>query len=202
MFGKLTRCQCSADKDVSRYQKMFGELPVVELSTIRERGKGTKAMKTAAREFIKSPQGFLTIWGTNGNGKSTTAKAITNGVIKSRKAALYITAKMMVDYVKAGIGDFDKDTASRVRLFSDIPVLIIDELTAVRWTEWVGENLFEIILNRVDSGLGTVLIMDQSPADHLDDRIVSRISGGVVVVNNDSDFRPAMGTKLGENKEL
>jgi len=148
-------------------------------------------MKAAASAFVENPSSYLSIWGTNGNGKSLTAKAITCELIRRGTATIYVTAHDMMAYVKAGIeNDFSVD--DRVSKLASVEVLCVDELTQVRWTDFVTEKIETILDRRYAARLGTVLVMDENPTQELHRRLVSRMKSGTIIENNDKDMRPLL----------
>jgi len=191
-FGRMIRCECKAIDDLSELQKMLGSpIDKVTLGNILDQGIGSQKMKGAAAEFVGSHSGYLTIWGTNGNGKTLTLQAIANECITLGVATVYVTASDLMQYIKDGIGK-DFGVEDRVIKMATIPVLCIDELTQVNWTEFVSEKIETILDRRYAGRLGTVLAMDENPEHTLHRRVISRMSSGVIVENNDRDMRPLL----------
>lgn len=192
-FGKLRRCTCRVAEDCIEFQKRHGtRLQNVSISDIKDRGTDSRLMIYKARKFISEPRGFLTIWGSNGNGKTMTLMAIANHTIDRSRGTLYITGADLVNYIKAGIGLlFGPD--ERVNLVSEIPILCLDELAGAHMSEWIGEKIETIIDRRYQAGLGTVIAMDEDPALKLHNRVVSRLKTGPIVSIFESDMRPLIG---------
>jgi DNA replication protein DnaC len=149
-------------------------------------------MKEAAVAFLSSPIAPLTIHGTNGNGKSTCLQALTNECLGTGYTALYMSAADMMEFLKAGIGDEDYDVESRLNVLSTIPVLCIDEISGMNFTDWVQEKFGVLIDRRYRLSLGTVLAMDEEPEQILHRRVMSRLQEGTIVVNKDPDMRPLL----------
>ena len=79
-----------------------------------------------------------------------------------------------------------------------MPVLALDELTQTRWTEWVTDQLGTLIDRRYRLGeRGTILVMDEPPANVLHPRLISRMREGIVIRNSDTDMRQALGESGG-----
>lgn len=195
LFGKLVRCQCMIQQDSTRYQRELGAWLDREMhlgKIITEGRPGTKAMVSAARQFVMNPTGWLTIWGNNGTGKTMTLQGITNELLKAGKMAVYVNTVDAVEYMKSGIGNTNFDLDARVHVLSTLFVLCLDELSAVRWTEWVIEQLGNVLNKRYTANMPTVLAMDTDPLQIMEPRIVSRMQEGKIVHNNDSDLRNAM----------
>ena len=193
-FGKMIRCQCKAREDAERLQRAIGtSMAEVKWAGIIIKDRpGTEEMVHAARHFVQSKTGWLTIYGTNGIGKTMTLKAITWACIKAGVIAIYITAHDLIEYLKAGIGDDDNSVDDRLRSISDIPVLCLDELAAVRWTDWVAEQIESLLDIRYQLRRATVLAMDKPPEDYLSHRLCSRLKEGRIIHNMDSDMRPLL----------
>jgi len=161
------------------------------LTNVLGHNKAAQSMKNAAADFIANPVSFLTIWGTNGTGKSMTGQAIINECIKNKMASVYVTGSDAMAYIKDGIGK-NFNVNDRVDKLSFLPILCLDELTQLRWTDFVSEHMETIIDRRYAGKLGTILIMDESPADKLHARVVSRMNSGTVIHNQDKDMRPLL----------
>ena len=192
--SRIYRCSCQAVSDASRLQDRLGSpiLPV-EFTDICTSGRpDTLQMVACAAGWVRNPNCFLTVWGRNGTGKSMLLQAITGEVIRNGTAAVYVRAHDLLDFLKRGIGDADYDTQDRLHVLAGVPVLCIDELTLVRWTDWVAEQLESLLDLRYTAELGTVLAMDTDPASTLHPRLLSRMHEGVIVENHDSDFRPLL----------
>lgn len=189
--SRLFRCSCQAVPDASRLQARIGSpiLPLLFTDICTAGRSGTLQMVACAVGWIRHPDCILTIWGRNGTGKSMVLQAITGEVIRRGVAALYVRAHDLLDFLKAGIGDDDYDVAARLNVLASVPVLCIDELTLVRWTDWVAEQLESLLDLRYSAERGTVLAMDTDPAATLHARLLSRMREGVMVENHDSDFR-------------
>ena len=193
----MIRCECRQVSDCVKSQLIFGTYlePDLLLEKFDARGPASRQAKELAVKFIPYPHGFITLWGSNGNGKSTYLKAITNECIGRAIGSLYITAYDLMEYIKAGFGkDFGAD--DRILQVANFKVLCIDELTQVRWTDYVAEAMQTILDRRYQmrETKGTVIAMDENPADTLHPRLVSRLKSGTVINITESDLRPAMKT--------
>jgi DNA replication protein DnaC len=195
-FGKSFVCDCRSG-EVSAYlqrQRIGSYLEDVRMDAILERGPGSKAMIREAAAFLESPHGFLTIWGSNGNGKSTTLMAIANECLDRGVRSIYLTAADFEDYIKTGFGDADMDTKARLDALVDVPVLCLDEMSAVSWSKYNQTMLGKLIDRRyrMDESKGTVMAMDDKPDSFLHRRILSRIAEWPIVKNMDDDMRPML----------
>lgn len=203
-FGKLTRCTCKRSEDASRLQKLSGLTDAersVRMVDVVAVGDGTKRMVQASKIFIENPVGYLTIHGTTGNAKTAVMHAIVNELIDKGIEAVYVTAFDVLGYIRAAF-DAEKNIASasayeRLKKLECVRVLCIDELDKVRWTEFVEEQITDLVDARYRLGLdwevGTVIAMNANP-ESLPAWIYSRLRDGrnVIVENMDADVRPGM----------
>ena len=120
----------------------------VRMANFQVRGDGSKRMKSEGIRFIENPNFMITVYGYNGNGKTTWAQAIVNECIEDGLVAVYITASDAIAYLKKGIGNDDHDVDARLNSLTDVPALVLDELTQPRWTEWVEDQLTTLIDRR------------------------------------------------------
>jgi DNA replication protein DnaC len=159
---------------------------------------GAAKMLKAAQEFMQNGRnGFLTIHGDFGNGKTTVLKAIVNECVMKGISARYITMTEVMNYareafesLKAGDTDY-----GRITELAKVPVLVIDELDKARVTEYAREvqtHLFDMRY-RNSHALGTVVAWNGAFEDIELPWVRSRLSQFVVVENADKDMRPLLG---------
>jgi len=207
-FGKLIRCGCKGLEDSERLQRLSGLTEVerkVTLEHIETFGRpGTHAMVQYCRMFMAHPYGFMTIWGGTGNAKSMALQAIINHFVSQNQEAIYITAFDLISYIRAsfqkGRGNDleikDDNAYTRLMKFARVKVLAIDELDKVRVTDWVQEQLTDLIDRRYrlaqDEQVGTLLAMNDDPRNQ-PAWIYSRLAQHIIVRNDDGDMRPLFG---------
>ena len=191
-FGKVFRCICRQVEDVTQLQETLGTpTRTVMIKDLMDRKDGI-VMKKNAVHFINELQTFFTVWGNNGTGKTTALMAITNELMAKGIACVYVTAVDLMAWIKEGIGDQDKSDAARAEQVAQLPVLCLDELTQVRWTEYVTEKLESILDWRYRFELRTAMAMDEDPETVLSPRFVSRMRSGAYIRITDSDLRPGL----------
>ena len=209
-FGKTIACECRTQSNAQHLQDSFGSVlnKRLRLDDFKVRGDGSKEMARVGKDFIAKPVGMVTVYGSkiaeyssssaNGNGKSTWAQAVVNECILRGVSALYVTASDLMGYINAGIKDDKFGVEARIDKLANIPLLIVDEMTQVRWTEWVEDKLSTLVNRRYarDEELGSVYVMDEDPKRVLHKRIVSRFFEGIVIRNADADMRPSVGENL------
>jgi len=157
-FGRLQRCQCRAASDAEYYQRNVGTPLLVDanLDNWLPRSQCAKEMLAQAEGIVKYPNGTWTIWGKNGNGKTTILMGVVNALLKQNIQAVYMTAVDLMEYVKKGIGvEFGADEFCRLLSFKRLLqfVLVFEHLTeshfvgsklvsrmACRYVEQTGEN--------------------------------------------------------------
>lgn len=202
-FGKLQRCSCKAEEDVARLRALSGlhgtELGI-RLSDIDvSAGLGAARMVAACREFIAYPVGILTLWGGVGNAKTMALQGVVNEL--QSVGAVYVTAFDLLSYIRSAFNAkrevLDDDAYSRLCRFERVRILAVDEFDKVRVTDWVAEQLTDLIDKRYRGGIygeiGTLIAMNSSPEEQ-PDWIASRLKDGRnrIVHNADADLRPVL----------
>lgn len=204
-FGRLIRCACRAQEDAQRLQKLSGltgsernwKLGDIDTSNRPQ----TREMVEACARFLDHPYGTLTIHGSSGNAKTVALQACVNALVSVGVEAVYITAFDLISYVRAAFvtgpsgarevkdgSDYD-----RIVRFGTVRFLAIDELDKIKMTDWVEQEITDLIDRRYrlgcDEQAGTMVAMNGKPQD-LPVWIYSRLSQGEIIENNDSDLRP------------
>lgn len=200
-FGRLVRCTCKAREDAERLQRLSGLTEserAVKLSDIKTAGRPqTRAMVTACAKFLDQPYGTLVIHGTSGNAKTVALQACVNALVSVGVEAVYITAFDLIAHIREAFNEKQEvkseSAYDRIVRFGTVPFLAIDEFDKLKMTDWVQEQITDLIDRRYrlgcDNQAGTMVAMNGDPRD-LPVWIYSRLSQGEIIRNNDSDLRP------------
>lgn len=192
-------------------QEISGLTPTHRLLTLdmiqTERRPRTLKMIEMARAFLGNPYGFLTLCGPYGNGKSTALMAVVNACVTNGIPAVYIKFADLIGYARAAFNSDGESDWERVHRLAQVQVLCIDEMSPdqVKETDYVRMIQASIIDARYTSGeaglTGTViagnfsLYGENMSLPGLPDWIATRLKQGVVVWNDDPDFRPQLGDR-------
>ena len=211
-FGEAFPCRCQVDKlrkDVNvlrRYSNLLG-LERISLANTQPQGlrggsadpgRFAEAFEAAVR-FAEKPSGWLVFTGPSGSGKTHLAVGVANRCIENGQTVYYIMAADLLDHLRsthAPDSDVAYDTLfEQVR---NVPLLILDDLTARTTTPWAEEKMFQIINHRFNAALPTVITV-QGPMDHLSDTLVTRLQGlnGVSRVLSLADHGSRLARELG-----
>ena len=204
-FGRAYPCRCRTGEGAQEMAKLSGlteKERKLRLSMFTTGGRpGTAAMLKACRSFVEDPVGILTLWGGVGNGKTMCLQAVVNELIERGVMSVYITAFDLFSHIRDAFNaqrEITSESAyNRLLRFEKVRVLAIDELDKVRPTDWMLEQLTNLVDKRHRRGLdrtnGTLIAMNTDPALQ-DDWIASRLMDGrnQMVHNTDADLRPVL----------
>lgn len=119
----------------------------------RERGE-MYVLRFLAKEMLNESYGFLSIYGHKGGGKSLLLTALVASFCRQRVNAVYFNSGDIVTMLSAGeeneidgfrvAGNFE---VAKRRL-KGLPVLAIDEMDKIRWTDWQIQQIGEVIEHR------------------------------------------------------
>lgn len=174
----------------------------ISLADIDTNGKpGTAKMVNAAKLFISSPGGILTLWGRLGNAKTAVLMSIVNACVLDGIEAVYTTFVDLEGWIREAFDEKKHDefgtARDRMAHLVSVRVLVIDEFDKAKVTEWINEIRFDLLDKRYRSGVvgecGTLLAMNCDPQS-LPEWISSRLYDGrnVVIENSDPDMRRLM----------
>ena len=99
----------------------------------------------------------LFITGTYGVGKTYLASCIANELIKNNIPVVFGTLIQLLGYIKETYRDTNISDTEYINLYSNVDLLIIDDLGKEKPTEWVLEKLFLIVNNRYNNYLPIVI---------------------------------------------
>jgi DNA replication protein DnaC len=199
-------------REIERHERMFqirlkhSNLPPETRDTLRlgkfHRLQGKGEAYTEAVAYVKADEPkhhFISFTGEAGRGKTHLAIAIGWYFLENtEKVVRYYQAQELLDELKLRMHSRDAGRYEDYDMFlaaaKNCGVLIIDDLGAENITEWAGVTFDSIIDHRYIRGLRTV-ITSNCPADELPDRIVSRMSEGIVCVVKGIDYRGIKGRR-------
>ena len=141
--------------------------------------------RDAALGFVRtqknhnSPRGLL-LEGEVGCGKTHLAAAITNALIELEEDALFLVVPEFLDQLRFSYRRENEglDEAEIIRRAYRAQVLVLDDLGAHNYTDWVCNKLFTIINHRYNRNLPCIITTNLSFVDlesKLGDRTASRL---------------------------
>ena len=134
-------------------------------------------------DFLKQGKGLL-LYGTNGTGKSFYAACIANRLIDSGRKVLFTSFSRLVNTLQ-GMYEGKQEYIDSLNKYE---LLILDDLGAERQSEYMQEQVFNIVNARICSGLPMIVTTNLTlqeigkPSDYEKARIYSRILGKCVPV--------------------
>lgn len=155
-------------------------------------GPANRLAVAAARRVAESPGSSynpLVLYGGSGLGKTHLLSAIGHQVQRVHDALVrYETLEHVIEEVAAAVEAGERD-ALRSRL-REVDVLLVDDVQFLEGQHQVQEELIRVWDALSGQGGQVVLTSDRSPQeiDDLDDRLLSRLSGGLLVDVAAPDF--------------
>jgi len=166
--------------------------------------KGTEEAYKTALGFVSGNAGhhFLTFVGEPGTGKTHLSFGIGWDWLETKfELVKYWQVESLLDDLKLG---FNADTDEKISRFDElmkrvkgVPLLILDDLGLERSTPWARAKLDLIIDHRYINQLRTVVTTNFTP-EHLEPRVASRLSEGVVVLMECDDYRKIKAAARGQ----
>jgi len=195
LFGRAAPCHCTVDRDSERRTEDLlraSNLHELEHMTFRSflpEGQGLPAQTSEnlgracelARDFARTPEGWLVLLGGYGCGKTHLAAAIANEQVQQGRTALLVVVPDLLDHLRAAFSPTSTTTFDvRFNELRDAPVLILDDFGAHSSTPWAQEKLYQILNYRYNSRLPTVITTNLRLED-IEPRLRSRLSDPALV---------------------
>lgn len=188
-FGEAFPCRrCQQQEPADRVEALhrysnLGALRRITLENTRPDGPLTDAAGqrmfrdalTAAAAFTEKPAGWLVFTGPSGSGKTHLAVAAANRCIAAGFTTYFIVAADLLDHLRAAYAP--DNPVSYDELFEqvrNVPVLVLDDLTAQATTPWAREKLFQIISHRFNAELPTIITV-RGPLERLEEGLRTRL---------------------------
>lgn len=112
----------------------------------------------AAQNFAADPDGWLTMYGDTGVGKTHLAVAIAAKQIALGRQVFFAFVPELLDYLRHTFNPDSKITYDR--LFEEVKtaqILILDDLGKERSSSWAVEKLYQIVVHRHNARLPTII---------------------------------------------
>lgn len=189
--GELVRCtQCTNLLSLSRLTEAEKAMSIDDIVTRKDdTEKESIALRFLAKEMLRDPYGFLSIYGVPGNAKSLLLTALIAEFCRKGTHAVYFNADDVASMLSYG-DDVEIDgfrsipgnPDANMNRLKQIPVLAIDELDKLSWTDFQVRKIGALIehRHRNASTLVTLFAMNHHPdtwksrsaisVDHLIDR--------------------------------
>tara|TARA_Y100000590_G_C15725597_1_gene1015150 strand:+ start:779 stop:2167 length:1389 start_codon:yes stop_codon:yes gene_type:complete len=185
----------STDSEIKKNTNTFKKIASIEDSVLNYNrlnskndfenfvvGSSNQLAFTAAKKICERTLNYnpLFIYGGVGMGKTHLLNAIGLNMQKNLNVMFISAERFMYHFVRS---IKSKDMVNFKDFFRKANVFIIDDIQFVRGKEVVQEEFFHTFNALMDRGSQIVISSDRSPSnlDRMQDRIISRLSGGLVV---------------------
>ena len=120
--------------------------------------KAVEIVKDYTKKCIEgSEANGMIITGASGIGKTHLAAAIANKLIESGKIVLMGRLTTLLDKIKETFVDSTKSENELIELYSNVEMIIIDDLGTERISKWALEKLYTIVENRNENRLPIII---------------------------------------------
>jgi DNA replication protein DnaC len=184
---------------LSKYSSANGIAKTQTFENFADYDGGLHRCKQAAQAFATHPQGWLTITGKFGNGKSHLCAAVYNHLQTTNRAAIFVTMPDLAASIRECFSasnmsvvnaEVEQNAEARIQVYRKSPILILDDFGAEKTSEWVDELAFRILDYRYRMSLPT-MITSNRPLAKTEPRLASRLSDArfILIENTAGDFR-------------
>jgi DNA replication protein DnaC len=198
LFGVLTPCTCKEAERAHRRKEQLSELGNLTafaektFATLNPFVTGLREVLPAVLAYAQQPDGWLSLFGPYGVGKTHLAAAIANEVLGRDEPVLFVVVPDLLDHLRATFGpDSTVSFDARFEQVRTTHVLILDDLGTESATSWAREKLYQLLNHRYNLRLPTVITTNLKP-DQLDPRIYSRMCDpacGQIITISAGDYR-------------
>jgi len=197
-FGVLFPCQCKQAAWARQTAIELAQLSNLDavrdktFATINPFVPGLREVVPRIRSYARRPDGWLTLLGPYGVGKTHLAAAIANEALERGEHVLFAVVPDLLDHLRATFGP--QSTVAYDERFEQVrtvPLLVLDDLGTESATPWAREKLYQLLNHRYNERLATVLTTNLKP-EAIEPRIYSRLCDpacGSVITIVAADYR-------------
>lgn len=180
-FGVLLPCEClqmerrQRDREALAQMSNLAAFHGKTFASLNLFVPGLRAVIPQVRAYARRPDGWLTLLGPYGVGKTHLAAAIGHEALGRGEPVLFTVVPDLLDHLRATFSP--QSTISydeQVELVRTVGLLILDDLGTESATPWAREKLYQIINHRYNGRLATVITTNLRP-EAIEPRIYSRL---------------------------
>jgi DNA replication protein DnaC len=183
-FGKIFPCPQS--DPFKRYNKLLGLIGDEQKLSWTSIAEDASVMKgvNAVRNAIERGYGWVFLWGSYGLAKTLILKvAVAEYVRATRNPASYLRMAEIIDHLRGAFDaqDPSSESARRLDIWSDLPLLCIDEFDRIRNTEYAVERRFVLMDRRYEQACrqnSVTLMASNTDPDSMEGYLTDRIHDG------------------------
>lgn len=166
---------------------------------------GVQAVYQRMLAFAQRPEGWLTLLGPYGCGKTHLAAAAAHAVLAHGVPVLFIVVPDLLDHLRA---TFNPESSvsydERFDLVRNVGLLVLDDLGTESGTLWAREKLYQLLNHRYNERLPTIFTSNVR-LEQLDPRIASRMYdpavNGEVISIQAADYRRRLGKTVASGQQ-
>ena len=159
-------------------------------------GRAVEAIKSV----LDDGYGMVYIHGLSGLGKTLTLKTAVVESLRKKNLSCYVRMAEILDHLRQGFNVQNSDECERLKRWSEIPILCIDEFDRVRSTEYSNERIFVLMDRRYELAnkkkVVTIIASNSAP-NQLSGYLFDRIRDGrfFIFELSGKSLRPGMERK-------
>lgn len=198
------KCECLRREEVEDLYKASGltgplrnmsfqnfDLKLFPAEGRRYMSEVLSACRQFARDAARGAQmGGLLLYGDVGTGKTFLATAIANEVLAAGRSVIYATWAEYLDVIRLWRLSDDLEERTALHQLLDSHLVVLDDLGTEKVTEFVGQELFNLINHRLNNHLPTV-ISSNLPLKEIEEIYGSRVASRLIYMYQTIEFRGA-----------
>ena len=162
-------CECVKDEVISRQKESItssqdlGDLTPSMLKRMtfgtfktNQRDSNLAEALEISKAYFENPDGWLLFTGPTGVGKTHLSVAIAEKRIKSLKPVYFGFIPNILEKLR-NFNNYNNQTEGYLSFLIECPFLIIDDLGSQVNSNWSEEKIYQIIVNRHNNGLPTII---------------------------------------------
>ncbi len=174
---KITPCQCVMTEEPVDILRL-SHIPVDYRGMCFENFRALPGKRGALEAMmLRQPDQSVVLWGPWGNGKTHLGISAIAAAAEQGIRGRYVYVPDLLDGIRARYAADEPESATEyTEALLTAPLLLLDDLSAARWTDWARERIYVVLDRRLREGRATIVTTNYASQGEIEEAIDGAIA--------------------------